>query len=61
MKNFLADNDCMVSILCLNYTCTQKNLFSRDKGVKVELGIPEELWDSTSVEVAQMQRLVKDT
>lgn len=28
-----------------------------DKGVKVELGIPYELWDSTSVEVAHMQRL----
>ena len=28
-----------------------------DKGVKVDLGIPYDLWDSTSVEVAQMQRV----
>lgn len=28
-----------------------------NKGVKVELGIPYELWDSTSVEVAQMERV----
>ncbi len=27
-----------------------------EKGVKVELGIPEELWDSPTVEVAEMRR-----
>uniref|UniRef100_A0A8C1WRG3 Canopy FGF signaling regulator 4 n=1 Tax=Cyprinus carpio TaxID=7962 RepID=A0A8C1WRG3_CYPCA len=33
---------------------TQKNLM--DKGAKVELGIPYELWDEPSVEVADLKR-----
>lgn len=36
---------------------TLKNLV--DKGVKVELGIPYELWDEPSVEVADMKKQVK--
>jgi hypothetical protein len=31
-----------------------------DKGVKVELGIPYDLWDSPSAEVTKMQRKVSD-
>ncbi|KTG46660.1 hypothetical protein cypCar_00005446 [Cyprinus carpio] len=34
----------------------QKNLM--DKGAKVELGIPYELWDEPSVEVADLKRQV---
>ena len=30
----------------------------RNKGVKVELGIPPELWDAPSAEVTDMQRKV---
>lgn len=36
---------------------TLKNLVN--KGVKVELGIPYELWDEPSVEVADMKKQVK--
>lgn len=32
-----------------------------DKGVKVELGIPYELWDKPSVEITQMKTQVKKT
>lgn len=35
---------------------TLKNLVN--KGVKVELGVPYELWDEPSVEVADMKRQV---
>lgn len=35
---------------------TLKNLV--DKGVKVELGLPYELWDEPSVEVADLKRQV---
>ena len=30
----------------------------RDKGVKVDLGIPYDLWDEPSAEVRKMQRIV---
>ena len=33
----------------------------RDKGVKVELGIPYELWDQPSAEITNMQRSVSKT
>lgn len=33
------------------------NLF-RDKGVKVELGIPEDLWDKPSAEVTHLKMQV---
>lgn len=38
---------------------TLKNLVN--KGVKVEMGIPYELWDEPSVEVADMKRQVMCT
>lgn len=38
---------------------TLKNLVN--KGVKVELGIPYELWDEPSVEVADMKKQVIST
>jgi hypothetical protein len=34
--------------------------FFRNKGVKVELGIPYELWDKPSAEVSKMHRAVSD-
>jgi hypothetical protein len=37
-----------------NYDCWS----CRNKGVKVELGIPYELWDTPSAEVTDMQRKV---
>ena len=40
--------------LCLN----KIDWSSRNKGVKVELGIPYELWDEPSAEVSIMQRNV---
>lgn len=33
-------------------------LYLRNKGVKVDLGIPYELWDTPSAEVTQLQREV---
>jgi len=36
-------------------------MFGRNKGVKVELGIPYELWDKPSAEVSKMHRAVSVT
>lgn len=35
-------------------------VFNRHKGVKVELGIPYEMWDTPSAGVTEMQRQVCD-
>lgn len=38
---------------------TTHTILYRDKGVKVDLGIPYELWDTPSAEVTQLQREVR--
>ncbi|CAJ0935154.1 unnamed protein product, partial [Mesorhabditis belari] len=41
-----------------NESETMKNLKElRERGVKVELGMPDELWDVQSVEIAELKRL----
>lgn len=34
-------------------------LDNRDRGVKVELGIPEDLWDTPSAEITQLKKYVR--
>lgn len=52
----MIDFDCCVCQGTSQTMNTLKNLV--DKGVKVELGVPYELWDEPSVEVAEMKRQV---
>lgn len=39
----------------MDFSFNFKNLIFRDKGVKVELGIPYELWDKPSVEITHLK------
>lgn len=56
----VCDESCVICVCVAQGTSqtmnTLKNLVN--KGVKVELGIPYELWDEPSVEVAEMKRQV---
>lgn len=47
----------MYYIICVRMSSVI--LYLRNKGVKVDLGIPYELWDTPSAEVTQLQREVR--
>ena len=42
----------------LNNLIIINNLISRDRGVKVELGIPGDLWDTPSAEITNLKKHV---
>ena len=47
-----------IGVLCVTLCIDVLCVLCRDKGVKVELGIPFELWDKPSAEITNMQRSV---
>jgi hypothetical protein len=57
----LKDSGLRISQKISIYFKSQKyTLYYRDRGVKVELGIPYDLWDTPSAEITQLKKYVKE-